>query len=476
MFRCRLPCSLPLVAAAALGFGSAGAGLVEDLDTPITEPPNQGVGVCLGNCFDCHSLLEALPREPFAAAATHSDPTRASVDAIADFLAAPEVCDIRYLYPVSVDREMWSLAALPGGTEQLNFQGAKASVRLVVETCQSIQQLSVAAWAEALSVAKSCSEVDESDPRHTDCLKKAFGPAFTRLFSQWQSQRLARRSSTGFAFSSQPPAVDELRSWSGNETKDLVEAYGLRAESALMSATSQASARGLLSLPLGGKAAQPLVGLAMELGRLARLLIEHSRTAFGIRNLLSEISSVYPTLKEMLPVFRVHSTIYGRHWDVLERLVHSLSEKDTASGRNKNIRMAELGVACGPIGKFLLDRFPKLEYHGADPTIVADVHAAYDSHKHRARLFAMTSEDMHGQLLNEEPMDFAFIDGPHTYKNVNNDLQLWEPRVRPGGIIAGHDFTCRHPPLLWAVIEHRIKTGGSYINIAIDGVWWWTVE
>lgn len=66
-------------------------------------------------------------------------------------------------------------------------------------------------------------------------------------------------------------------------------------------------------------------------------------------------------------------------------------------------------------------------------------------------------------------MDFVFIDGPHTYANVRNvpsnslintssleDLQLWEPRVRRGGIIAGHDFTARHPPLLWAVTEHRM--------------------
>merc|ERR1712039_359511 len=138
--------------------------------------------------------------------------------------------------------------------------------------------------------------------------------------------------------------------------------------------------------------------------------------------------------------------------------------------------MVELGVAFGPICIHLLPRFPSLRYFGADPTVPADVWAAYSMYKDRATVFAKTSEELHSILDPTEALDFVFVDGPHTYRNVRNDLELWVPRVRPGGIIAGHDFTCRHPPLLWAVIEYRISTGGNYINFGMDGVWWWQVE
>lgn len=59
-----------------------------------------------------------------------------------------------------------------------------------------------------------------------------------------------------------------------------------------------------------------------------------------------------------------------RHFDVLEELLASLDD-------SKRLRMAELGVACGPIGLFLLQRFPKLQYFGADPTIRDEVREAY---------------------------------------------------------------------------------------------------
>jgi hypothetical protein len=40
-------------------------------------------------------------------------------------------------------------------------------------------------------------------------------------------------------------------------------------------------------------------------------------------------------------------------------------------------------------------------------------------------------------------LDFAYIDGNHRYGAVIQDLTAWAPKVRPGGIIAGHDFVMR---------------------------------
>lgn len=38
-------------------------------------------------------------------------------------------------------------------------------------------------------------------------------------------------------------------------------------------------------------------------------------------------------------------------------------------------------------------------------------------------------------------LDFAYIDANHAYEHVVADIAAWLPKVRSGGIIAGHDYT-----------------------------------
>jgi predicted O-methyltransferase YrrM len=40
----------------------------------------------------------------------------------------------------------------------------------------------------------------------------------------------------------------------------------------------------------------------------------------------------------------------------------------------------------------------------------------------------------------DNTFDLVFIDANHTYPAVVNDLKAWIPKVKPGGIIAGHDY------------------------------------
>jgi SAM-dependent methyltransferase len=35
---------------------------------------------------------------------------------------------------------------------------------------------------------------------------------------------------------------------------------------------------------------------------------------------------------------------------------------------------------------------------------------------------------------------FVFIDADHDFEPCSNDIRAWLPKVRPGGILAGHDF------------------------------------
>jgi len=40
----------------------------------------------------------------------------------------------------------------------------------------------------------------------------------------------------------------------------------------------------------------------------------------------------------------------------------------------------------------------------------------------------------------DESIDFCFIDGSHEYEDVKKDIEAYLPKVKSGGILAGHDY------------------------------------
>ena len=37
-------------------------------------------------------------------------------------------------------------------------------------------------------------------------------------------------------------------------------------------------------------------------------------------------------------------------------------------------------------------------------------------------------------------LDFVYIDGDHSYDSCKEDINMWLPKIKQGGIIAGHDY------------------------------------
>jgi len=58
---------------------------------------------------------------------------------------------------------------------------------------------------------------------------------------------------------------------------------------------------------------------------------------------------------------------------------------------------------------------------------------------HRVTKLKMTSAEALSKWNNAE-IDLLWIDGDHSYDGIRFDLEKWSPFVRPGGIIAAHDF------------------------------------
>jgi hypothetical protein len=60
------------------------------------------------------------------------------------------------------------------------------------------------------------------------------------------------------------------------------------------------------------------------------------------------------------------------------------------------------------------------------------------------------------KTFEDRSLDFVFIDASHEYEDVKNDILAWLPKVKIGGILAGHDYfedQSYHPGVFKAVTE-----------------------
>lgn len=57
----------------------------------------------------------------------------------------------------------------------------------------------------------------------------------------------------------------------------------------------------------------------------------------------------------------------------------------------------------------------------------------------RTTILRMTSVEA-ARIVPDAALDFCYIDANHRYEGISVDLPTWWPKVRPGGILAGHDY------------------------------------
>jgi predicted O-methyltransferase YrrM len=89
------------------------------------------------------------------------------------------------------------------------------------------------------------------------------------------------------------------------------------------------------------------------------------------------------------------------------------------------------------VDNFLKSAFEQAEYHLMDFDFVTiipnDTSRAADSYEN-------------------ESLDFVFVDADHSANGVSMDIQAWLPKIKKGGVLAGHDYgNWRYPELKIAV-------------------------
>lgn len=60
-------------------------------------------------------------------------------------------------------------------------------------------------------------------------------------------------------------------------------------------------------------------------------------------------------------------------------------------------------------------------------------------------------------------LDFVWIDASHDTQSVHDDLEAWYPKVKPGGILAGHDAD-------WPTVTAALRPWSELRGLQVDGV------
>jgi predicted O-methyltransferase YrrM len=111
---------------------------------------------------------------------------------------------------------------------------------------------------------------------------------------------------------------------------------------------------------------------------------------------------------------------------------------------------AEVGVRMGTNAIEIFRRVPGLKLYCIDPwnaylrvtDHVQDVYYQRCVRRLRgqdAELIKKTSRDA-VEDFEDASLDFVYIDGDHRFDFVMSDIILWEPKIKRGGIISGHDY------------------------------------
>mmetsp|Transcript_95018 Transcript_95018/g.307434 ORF Transcript_95018/g.307434 Transcript_95018/m.307434 type:complete len:426 (+) Transcript_95018:59-1336(+) len=231
--------------------------------------------------------------------------------------------------------------------------------------------------------------------------------------------------------------------------------------------------------------AERLLSLAADAARRLQLLIEnvsvnlllnfhvaqleHSGRLEKSRNLVHDL---YGDVDSIRVVFH---EIPGKRWDSLRHLLERLGVDD------RNIAMAEVGVEAANTSQRLVERNPSLSYIGVDPYVnndgvYADVVRRLTPYMQQGRYVLHRKTSLEAALLVEDAsLDLIFLDARHDYEAVEQDIIAWRPKVRPGGVLSGHDFSWMFPTVAMAVYAAVTETPEKTIHLAPDGMWWFNL-
>lgn len=176
------------------------------------------------------------------------------------------------------------------------------------------------------------------------------------------------------------------------------------------------------------------------------------------------------------PVFVLHDD-YTSWPDMVRALVLGM-----ARGGMPQLSLIEVGVQAEGDLHPLLRELPGLQYLGvylADegvvsepPPAMAAARAQLSEFGDRAALYHATSSTI-ANAFPRDAIDIVVLRLEGEADEVTRDIKMWEQRIKPAGLLAGHGFQPDHPGVVKAICGHRF---GTDFHLGVGGAFWWFVE
>ena len=148
----------------------------------------------------------------------------------------------------------------------------------------------------------------------------------------------------------------------------------------------------------------------------------------------------------------------------------------------------EIGLWKADFARMMLEKNDRLYWFGIDPYfpygkkrrtqpqwdgIYNKVVKKMEPFRERFTLIRKPSDEGVNFIPNN--VDFVFVDGNHDYDMVWNDILLYEKKIRPGGILAGHDYIARVGRSADDYAEKFNRPMLTDTHYDLHGVFWWVM-
>jgi len=159
---------------------------------------------------------------------------------------------------------------------------------------------------------------------------------------------------------------------------------------------------------------------------------------------------------------------------------------------------AEIGVFTGDLSKRLLARRPELTLYMVDSWSAEhstafkesdDFHATLDQYQQdifadmakmgtsfagdRAKILRKDSLAAAREIA-DGALDFVFIDADHSYEGCSSDIAAWFPKVKPGGLISGHDYAnndYKFGPMVKRAVDEFVLANNLTLDLGENFTW-----
>jgi len=138
-------------------------------------------------------------------------------------------------------------------------------------------------------------------------------------------------------------------------------------------------------------------------------------------------------------------------------------------------RGAEIGVREGHFSKYIVENTNIEKWYSIDPwennPELPNAEVALESAKNMFEPFGERIEMIKGyspqaaDLIEDNSLDFIYIDGMHTYDEVKADINAWWSKLKDGGILAGHDYHLEDWPGVYDSVNEFVEENNLKLNI-----------